>query len=71
MDMNHIPQMTTGKKILESYIGSIIKVSLGALLGVIIWSYYSECVYVEINAEGPPRVFLWNEITQQKGKEVK
>jgi len=55
----------------DLFIGSIIKVSLGALLGVIIWSYYSECVYVEISTEGPPRVFLWNELTQQKGKEVK
>lgn len=53
----------------------IVGFSLGAVVGVIInvllWSYYNECIRVEISQGDPPKVFLWNQITQEKGDEVK
>lgn len=59
-----------GNHPLDSCIGSIIKVSLGVVLGVVGWSYYSECVDVQIYTADPPSVYLWNETTQQRGEEI-
>ena len=53
----------------------IVKLITGWMLGVIMTAplmlFLNECVEVEISYGDPPKVYHWNEITQERGKEVK
>ena len=68
---NDILKLKKESKTLESFIGIAIGWILGVFMTAALCAYYNECVYVEIYTADPPAVYRWNQITQEKGEEVK
>lgn len=52
-------------------ISSITGWMLGVIMTAVLMLFVNDCIDVQIDAGDPPRVYLWNQITQERGDEVK